>query len=77
MIRGRQVSDTVVVTVLPQGTYSFSDDFSVDSRSQYTVVNTWTDGGVGKFLYDATGQRLQVKTGDNVGLEFSRIFPAY
>ena len=69
--RGATGADTVVVTVLPQGTYSFSDDFSVDSRSQYTVVNTWTDGGVGKFLYDATGQRLQVKTGDNVGLAFS------
>jgi lysophospholipase L1-like esterase len=50
----------------------YSDDFSVDSRGAYTVVNTWTQSGVGNFLYDAAGDRLQVKTGDNVGLAFSK-----
>jgi lysophospholipase L1-like esterase len=54
----------------------FTDDFSVDSRSEYTVVNTWTEGGVGQFSYAATGQRLRLLVGDNVGLEFGRQLPA-
>ena len=54
---------------------TYSDDFSVDSRSQYNVVNTWTQGGVGQLLYDSTVKRLQVKTGDNIGLAFSRSLP--
>ena len=73
---GATGTDTVTVTVQPAGGVSYSDDFSVDSRSQYTVVNTWTQGGVGQLLYDATGKRLQVKTGDNVALSFSRVLPA-
>jgi peptidoglycan/xylan/chitin deacetylase (PgdA/CDA1 family) len=73
---GATGADTLTVTVQPAGGVSYSDDFSVDSRSQFTVVNTWTQSGVGQFLYDATGKRLQVKTGDNVALSFSRVLPA-
>ena len=73
---GATGADTVTVTVQPVGSLSFADIFSTDSRSQYTVANTWTQGGVGQFLYDATGKRLQVKTGDNIALEFSRSLPA-
>ncbi len=50
----------------------FLDDFSTDTRSQYLVTHTWTQGGTGQFLYDSTGKRLRVLTGDNVGLKFSR-----
>ena len=34
-----------------------------------------TGGGVGSFLYDTGGERAQVLTGDNIGLEFSRTLP--
>ncbi|HQB53754.1 MAG TPA: PKD domain-containing protein, partial [Bacteroidales bacterium] len=54
----------------------FTDDFSADSRSQYIVENTWTNGGIGQFLYDGTNKRLSVLTGDNVGIKFSKIFPS-
>ena len=69
-------SDNVLVTVQPQGAASaFSDDFSADSRFDYMVVNSWTQGGVGKFLYDSVGRRLQVVTGDNVALLFEKTLP--
>ena len=61
---------TVNLTVSDQAIY-FGDDFSVNSISEYTVKNTQTDGGVGQLLYDSTGQRALVKTGDNVGLALS------
>ena len=73
---GAMASDTVTVTVQPQGAaYAFSDDFSVDSRAQYLVTPTWVQGGNPQFLYDAGGQRLQVVTGDNVGLQFEKALP--
>ncbi len=53
------------------GTSSSFDDFSTDTTGNYTVTNTWTDGAFGSFLYDSAGQRAQVLTGDNVGLQFS------
>lgn len=54
----------------------FSDDFSTDSRTDYTVTNTWTSGGDPQFLYDASGERLQVLTGDDVSLRFDHSMPA-
>ncbi len=73
---GMTASDTVTVTVQPQGgTSAFTDDFSSDSRLDYTVTNTWTKGGVGQFLYDSTGKRLQVITGDDVSLRFEKALP--
>jgi hypothetical protein len=53
----------------------FPDDFSVDSRRGYTVTNTWTDGGVGQFLYGWAGKRLQVLTGNDIALMFSHAVP--
>ena len=50
----------------------FSDDFSTEiTMAEYTLVDTQTTGGFGQFLYDSGGERLQVLTGDNVGLQFS------
>jgi len=57
------------------GTSAFSDDFSTDTTGNYTIKNTWTQGGTGKFTYDATGKRLRVTTADNVGLQFERPLP--
>ena len=54
----------------------FFDDFSIDTTAEYTVVNFWTGGGIGQFLHDAGGQRLQVLTGYDVGLQYSRALPA-
>ena len=74
---GASDSDTVAVTVTPPGAAGvYSDDFSQNHLSDYTVVNTWTAKGVGQFLYDAAGQRLKVLTGDDVGLQFGHDLPA-
>ena len=51
---------------------AYSDDFSTDTRDQYTVTNTWTQGGTGQFLYDSAGGRLRLLAGDDIGLEFSK-----
>jgi len=52
-------------------TGNFSDDFSTDTRSNYLVTNTMTQGGTGNFLYDSLGQRGQISTGDNIALQIS------
>ena len=62
---------TINVTV-KSGTSYFSDDFSVDTTSDYTVVDTLTKGGTGSLLYDSLGERAQILTGDNVGLKISQ-----
>jgi lysophospholipase L1-like esterase len=54
---------------------SFTDDFSTDTTAEYTVVDTVTSGGFGEFLYDGSGQRLRVNTGNDVGLAFSHGLP--
>ncbi|MGB3209936.1 MAG: hypothetical protein WBB19_04435, partial [Desulforhopalus sp.] len=48
-----------------------SDDFSIDTTTDYTVI----DGGLGSFTHDSAGQRLQVLTGDNIALLFSKAMP--
>ena len=50
-------------------TYAFSDDFSVDSISTYTLTDTWGSGGA--FLYDSTGERGQITTGASTALQVS------
>jgi len=73
---GATASDALLVTVQPQGAASdFYDDFSTDSRFEYTVTDSWTQGGVGQFLYDTAGQRLQVITGNDVALLFEKEMP--
>jgi hypothetical protein len=57
------ITDTVVI---------FDDDFSFDTTSNYTVENTWTLGGTGRFLYDTGNQRSLLLTGDNVGSMISQ-----
>jgi lysophospholipase L1-like esterase len=54
----------------------FSDDFQIDTTSQYVVTDTWTQGGQGRFLYDAAGQRARVLTGNAIGLQISRTLPS-
>ena len=49
----------------------FSDDFSTNTTGNYTLIDTWTLGGTGSFLYDSVGKRGQVITGDNIGLQIS------
>ncbi|NWF53074.1 MAG: alkaline phosphatase, partial [Nitrospirae bacterium] len=43
-------------------TAGFSDDFSTNTTGEYTVTHTWTQGGVGSFLYDSGGKRARVLT---------------
>jgi lysophospholipase L1-like esterase len=53
----------------------FSDDFQIDMTSGYVATDTWTQGGKGKFLYDAAEQRAQVLTGNDIGLQISHTLP--
>ncbi|MDR4499306.1 MAG: Ig-like domain-containing protein [Candidatus Scalindua sp.] len=53
----------------------FSDNFSTSTTGNYIITNTWTKGGVGSFIYDSTGERAQVLTGDDVALSFSSNLP--
>ena len=55
---------------------NFSDDFSTDSTGGYTVTDVWTQGGTGRFFYDAAGQRASAQTGNDISLKFSRSLPA-
>ncbi len=48
------------------------DDFSVDTTGSYTVTDGRTTGGFGSFEYDASGERVQMITGDNIGLKISQ-----
>ncbi len=48
------------------------DDFSVDTTGSYSVTDVRTTGGFGSFKYDASGERIQVVTGDNIGLKISQ-----
>ncbi len=57
------------------GQILFSDDFSADTTGGYTITDTWTESGTGQFLYDNAGERVQVLTGDNIGLQFSHSVP--
>ena len=70
------VSEQDDTTVQPQPTAVFSDDFSTDSRDDYTVINIWPQGGEWQFLYDLIGHRLQVITGDDIALRFEKTIPA-
>lgn len=72
---GATASDSVTVIVTAIFSPIFSDDFSSDSRSDYLVTHTWTQGGIGEFLYDVEGERLQVTTGNDVSLRFDRELP--
>ena len=65
---------TVSVAVSSVSPY-YIDEFNSDTTGNYTVTNTWTTGGVGSFIYDTTGKRAEVRTGDNVALLFSRNLP--
>ena len=76
-LSGNEDANTSTAAATPTGTAagSFSDDFSTDSRSEYTVAHTQTVNGVGQFLYDSLGRRLRVLTGDDVALRFSHALP--
>ena len=71
---GNEDTNTHTVLATPTGAQpaQFQDDFSVDSRSSYTVTDTWTQGGYGEVLYDAAGKRLRINTGDDIGLAVSK-----
>ncbi|MEJ5364726.1 MAG: GDSL-type esterase/lipase family protein [Desulfosoma sp.] len=63
---------TRAATPVPQ----FADDFSTDTLSSYTVTQTWTQGGTGRLVYDAVGQRARLLTGNDVGTQFAHAVPA-
>jgi hypothetical protein len=55
------------------GSNVFFDDFSSDTRVEYTVD---VDCEASSFNYDSTGQRLHLLTGDDTSLCFYRSLPA-
>ena len=69
---GNEDSNTTTRVAIPsdEGLITFSDDFSTDSRDEYTVSDTLTTGGTGAFLFES--QRLQIITGNEIGLSISR-----
>ncbi len=74
------VCAVLVSTFLLVGTRSvdavqFEDNFSTDSTDAYLVDPYWNDGGDPQFLYDETNGRLQVLTGDDIGIKFTRALP--
>ncbi len=75
---GNEDANTATATAVPNslgGTVQFEDAFSSDVTSDYTVTQTWTQGGTGRFLYDAVNQRLQMLTGNDIGTQFARTVP--
>jgi hypothetical protein len=73
--RSMTSQDNVTVMVV----YGAFDDFSTDTSGSYTAESIDLDGNpaVGSVLsYDAVGERLEVTTGNDLGLIFSRDFPA-
>ncbi len=41
----------------------------------YTTEDTWTKGGLGIFSYDASEERVRVRTGNDIALKFSQDLP--
>jgi alkaline phosphatase len=80
-VRGPYLDNSDVFNVMEQvirpssGGSTFSDDFSTNSIGEYTVLHTWTKGGVGTLRYNSAGKRARVLTGDDVGLQFSHGLP--
>lgn len=70
-------SDNVDITVL----WGNLDDFSTDTRGDYTTQEEFLSGPPPpppnpQFNYDAAGERLEVLNEDDVGLIFSKALPA-
>ena len=56
--------------------FAFSDDFSTDTSSSYTITDTWTQSGFGSFVVDPGSQRGLVRSGDNIGIQIGQSFPS-
>ncbi len=54
---------------------SFSDTFRVDTSGNYTISDVFPWETNGQFVYDISRERVQVTTGDQIGLEFSHPLP--
>ncbi len=73
---GVAISHEVIETQEVPGSYAFSDDYSTNTVKDYTVTHPWTEGGTGKILYDAQGQKLQILTGNNISLKLAQTLPS-
>ena len=70
------IPDSTTSELPPQpGSFSFSDDFSKNTTTDYKITNIDTRGGFGSFQYDSKGMRGKLLTGDNVGLKLFRSLP--
>lgn len=76
---GNEDANTRTATAAPstkKPSAQFTDDFSTNSVSRYTVTQTRINGGMGRFLYNAPNKRAQLLTGSYVGTQFARKVPA-
>ena len=77
---GNEDANTVVLTETPSLASPdgdvFADGFETNTLAGYTVVHTKTDGGIPSAVYDASGQRLQLLTGDDIKIKIVRDLPA-
>ena len=73
----RLKTDTDMVDITVR--WGAADDFSTDTTGEYTTVDLPLNGPPltdPEFNWDAVGKRVQVLTADDLGLGFSRDFPA-
>ncbi|MGB3209604.1 MAG: GDSL-type esterase/lipase family protein, partial [Desulforhopalus sp.] len=75
---GNEDGNTNTLNAVPTFTTGsvFFNDFSSDTTSEYVVIDSWIDGGVGSLGYDSAAERMRVLTGDNIALLFSRSLPS-
>jgi hypothetical protein len=69
-------SDEVRVSLWPRAGDEFRSPFNSNSVDRYFVTYTQTTNGRnGQILYDSTNKRMQINTGDNIGISFARQMP--
>lgn len=72
---GTADTDTVFVDSWSPSALVFSDDFSSNTVGNYQLTLLDPDRGTATFVYDAAGQRAQIRSGDNFGLRVARDVP--
>ncbi len=74
--RARQPNRIDNFQIRYQFVLKFEDQFDSDNLKAYSWQRLWDEGGIGSYQYDATGKRLLMTTGDDVGEAFGRALPA-
>ena len=68
-------SDTVSIETWSPAELTLADSFASDTTGSFTLTPVFPENGTGTLVYDAAGQRAQLRTGDNFGLKAARTLP--